>query len=122
MDKTKRLVNKRTVLYLVLLVIAFYGAGIYVRYRSLYDDDLVMELIKSDERVEYEHVQLGSVVPSPKFRTFGSGSTLYIRYFTAWKYLPDEVSIEDNYKKFGWVDMRHSVHVSVSLRGTVGFI
>lgn len=68
MGETKRFINKRTVLCLALLVIAFYAAGVYMRYRSLYDDDLMMELIKSDERVEFEHIQLESVVLGPKFR------------------------------------------------------
>ena len=130
MGETKRFINKRTVLCLALLVIAFYAAGVYMRYRSLYDDDLMMELIKSDERVEFEHIQLESVVLGPKFRNpflvsslrFGRDSTLYIRHFTAWMYSPDEVSEADNYKKLGWVDMRHRVHVSDSLQGSAGFI
>ena len=130
MGETKRFINKRTVLCLVLLAIVFYAAGVYMRYRSLYDDDLMMELIKSDEGVEFEHIQLESVVLGPKFRNpflvsslrFGRGSTLYIRHFTAWMYSPDEVSEADNYKKLGWVDMRHRVHVSDSLQGSAGFI
>ena len=106
-----------------LLVIAFYAADIYVRYRSLCDDDLMLELIMRDERVEYEHVRFYRVLPTPNFMTLsGSGSTLYIRYFTAWKYPPDEVSIADNFKKYGWVDMRRRVHVSDPLEGDVFFI
>jgi len=70
----------------------------------------VLELIKSEERVEFEYVQLGEVRMGTGFwgllgvSSPGSvrGSTLYIRYFTAWKYDPDEVSQEDNYKKYGW--------------------
>lgn len=101
-----------------------------MRYRSLYDDDLMMELIKSDEKVEFEYIQLESVVLSPQFKnpflvsspSLGRGSTLYIRYFTAWMYSPDEVRKADNYKKLGWVDMRHRVHVSISLQGSAGFI
>lgn len=123
MSKTRNVINKRTVLCLLLLGVALYSAWIYVRYRSLHDDDLMMELIKNDERVEFEHIQLSRVSPSPKFKNvFGSGSTLYIRYFTAWKYPPDEVSKTDNYKKHGWVDMRHCVHASITLKGTEGFI
>lgn len=122
MSKTRKLINKGTVLGLLLLVISCYSAGIYMRYRSLYDDDLMMELIKNDERVEYEHIQLERVVPSPKVRTFGSDSTMYIRYFTAWKYPPEEISKVDNYKKHGWVDMKHRVHVSDPLKGNLGFI
>jgi hypothetical protein len=123
MNKTRNAINKRTVLYLLLLVVALYSAWIYIRYRSLHDDDLMMELIKNHERVEFEHIQLSRVSPSPKLKNvFGSGSTLYIRYFTAWKYHPDEVSKADNYKKHGWVDMRHRVHVSIALKGTEGFI
>ena len=123
MSKTRRLIDKRTALCVSLLVIAFYAADIYVRYRSLCDDDLMMELIKRDERVEFEHVRFDRASPSPNFMTLSrSGSTLYIRYFTAWKYPPDEVSMADNYKKYGWVDMRRRVHVSVPLEGDVGFI
>ena len=123
MNKTRNTINKRTVLYLLLLVVALYSAWIYIRYRSLHDDDLMMELIKNDERVEFEHIQLSRVSPSPKFKNiFGSGSTLYIRYFTAWKYPPDEVRKADNYKKHGWVDMRQRVHVSITLKGNQGFI
>lgn len=123
MSKTRKLINKRSVICLVLLVIAFYATWICIRYRSIYNDDLMLELIKNDERVEFEYIQLESVVPSPKFKNFfGSGSTMYIRYFTAWKYSPDEISIADNYKKHGWVDMRHRVHVSDPLKGDVGFI
>lgn len=123
MSKTSRLINKRTALCVSLLVIAFYAADIYVRYRSLCDDDLMMELIMRDERVEFEHVRFDRASPSPNFMTLSrSGSTLYIRYFTAWKYPPDEVSMADNYKKYGWVDMRRRVHVSVPLEGDVGFI
>ena len=58
MSKTRRFINKRTALYVSLLMIVFYAADIYVRYRSLCDDDLMMELIMRDERVEYEHVRL----------------------------------------------------------------
>jgi len=130
MSKNRQFINKRTVLCLILLVIAFYAVGLYMRYRSLYDDDLMMELIKNDEIVEYEHIQLESVVLRPKFRGifggsrsgFGWGFDMYIRYFTVWKYPPDEVSKADNYKKHGWVDMRHRVHVSISLKGNQGFI
>ena len=130
MSKNRQFINKRMVLYLILLVIAFYAAWIYMRYKSLYDDDLMMDLIKNDDRVEYEHIQLESVVMSTKFwslfgrssPSFGRGSTLYIRYFTAWKYPPDEVSKENNYKKVGWVDMRHRIHVSIPLKGNQGFI
>jgi hypothetical protein len=83
----------------------------------------MMELINNDERVEFEHIQLSRVSPSPKFKKiFGSGSTLYIRYFTAWKYPLDEVSKAENYKKHGWVDMRHRVHVSIAFKGTEVFI
>ncbi|MFB0558112.1 MAG: hypothetical protein ACETVY_03235 [Candidatus Bathyarchaeia archaeon] len=130
MSITRQFIKKRTVLCLLLLVIAFYAAGIYLRYRSLYDDDLMIELIRNDERVEFEHVQLESVVMSTRFwglfgvssPGFGGGSTMYIRYFTAWKYSPDEVSEEDNYKKCGWVDMRHRVYMSDPLKGSWGFV
>lgn len=130
MSKTRKLINKRTVLCLTLLLIALYFVDVYLRYRSLYDDDLILELIKSEERVEFECVQLGEVKMSTGFwgllglssPSFGSGSTLYVRYFTAWKYNPDEVSPEDNYKQYGWVDMRHRVKVSDSLEGNVGFV
>lgn len=130
MSKTRKLINKRTVLCLTLLLIALYVADVYFRYRSLYDEDLMLELIKNEERVEFEHVQLGEVrmgtgfwgllgVSSPGF---GRGSTLYVRYFTAWKYDPDEVDQEENYKKYGWVDMRRRVKVSDSLEGDMGFV
>lgn len=123
MSKTIRFINKRTALCVSLLVIAFFAADIYVRYRSLCDDDLMMELIMRDERVEYEHVRFYRVLPTPNFMTLvGSGSTLYVRYFTAWKYPPDEVSMADNYKQYGWVDMRRCVHVSDPLEGDVFFI
>lgn len=123
MSKTRNAINKRTVLFLLLPVVALYVAGIYIRYRSLHNDDLMIELINNDERVEFEYIQFSRVSPSPKFKNiFGSGSTLYIRYFTAWKYPLDEVSKADNYKKHGWVDMRHRVHVSITLRGNQGFI
>ena len=123
MSKTIRFINKRTVLCVSLLVVALYAADVYVRYRSLCDDDLMMELIMRDERVEYEHVRFYRVLPTPNFMTLlKSGPTLYVRQFTAWKYPPDEVSIADNYKKYGWVDMRRRVHVGVSLEGGVGFI
>ena len=123
MSKTIRFINKRTALCVSLLVITFFAADIYVRYRSLCDDDLMLELIMRDERVEYEHVRFYRVLPTPNFMTLsGSGSTLYIRYFTAWKYPPDEVSIADNFKKYGWVDMRRRVHVSDPLEGDVFFI
>jgi hypothetical protein len=130
MSKTKKLINKRMLLCLTLLLITLYVAYVYLRYRSLYDDDLMLELIKSEERVEFEYVQLGEVKMSTVFwglfgvssPSFGRGSTLYIRYFTAWKYNPDEVNQEDNYKKYGWVDMRHRVKVSDSLEGNMGFI
>ena len=130
MSKTRKLINKRTLLCLTLLLIALYVADVYLRYRSLYDDGLVLELIKSEERVEFEYIQLGEVKMSTGFwglfgvssPSFGRGSTMYIRYFTAWKYNPDEVSQEDNYKKCGWVDMRHRLKVSDSLEGNVGFI
>jgi len=123
MSKTKRFINKRTALCVSLLVIAFYAADVYVRYRSLCDDDLMMELIMRDERVEYDHVRFYRVSPSPNFMTLlRSGSTLYIRYFTAWKYPPDEVNIADNYKQYGYVDMRRRVHVGDPLEGDVGFI
>ncbi|MDH5704265.1 MAG: hypothetical protein OEY99_08625 [Aigarchaeota archaeon] len=130
MSKTRKLINKRTVLCLTLLLIALYVADVYLQYRSLYDDDLMLELIKSEERVEFEYIQLEEVKMSTGFwgllgvssPSSGRGSTLYIRYFTAWKYNPDEVSPEDNYKKYGWVDMRHRVKVSDSLEGNVGFV
>ena len=99
-------------------------------YRSLHDDDLILELINGDENVEFEYIQLGGVVMSPSVRnllgahssSFGRGSTLFIRYFTAWKYPPDEVSKAENYKELGWVDMRHSVYVSIVLKGNEGLI
>ena len=130
MSKTGKLINKRTVLCLTLLLTALHVADTYLRYRSLYDDGLVLELIKSEGSVEFEYVQLGEVrmgtgfwgllgVSSP---SSGRGSTLYIRYFTAWKYDPNEVSPEYNYKQYGWVDMRRRVKVSDSLEGNVGFI
>ena len=130
MSKTRKLINKRTVLCLTLLLIALYVADVYLRYRSLYDDGLVLELIKSEDRVEFEYVQLGEVkmgtgfwgllgVSSP---SLGRGSTLCVRYFMAWKYDPDEVDQEENYKKYGWVDMRHRVKVSDSLEGDMGFV
>ena len=130
MSETRKSVNKRTVLCLTLLLIALYTADVYMRYRSLHDDGLVLELITSEERVEFEHVQLGEVrvgtgfwgllgVSSP---SSGRGSTLYVRYFTAWKYDPDEVGPEENYKQCGWVDMRRRVKVSDSLEGDMGFI
>lgn len=130
MSKTRKLINKRTVLCLTLLLITLYVVDVYVQYRSLHDDGLMLELIKSEERVELEYVQLGEVKMSTGFwglfgvssPSFGKGSTMYIRYFTAWKYNPDEVNQEDNYKKYGQVDMRHSVKVSDSLEGNVGFI
>jgi hypothetical protein len=130
MSKNRKLINKRTLLCLTLLLTALYVADVYLRYRSLYDDGLVLELIKSEERVEFEYVQLGEVKMSTELwgifgvssPSFGRGSTLYIRYFTAWKYNPDEVNQEDNYKKYGQVDMRHRVKVSDSLEGNVGFI
>jgi hypothetical protein len=123
MGKTRRLINKRTVLRVLLLVVALYVADVYVRYRSLCDDDLVMELIMRDERVEYEHVRLDRASQSPGFTiVFGSGSTLYVRYFTAWEHPPDEVSAADNYKQHGWVDMRRRVYVSDPLKGDMGFI
>ena len=82
----------------------------------------MMELI-NDERVEFEHIQLSRISPSPKFKNiFGSGSTLYIRYFTDWKYPLDDVRKAENYKKHGWVDIEHRVHVSIALKGTEGFI
>ena len=130
MSKTRKLINKRTLLCLTLLLIALYVADVYLRYRSLHDDDLMLELIKSEERVEFEYIQLGEVKMSTGFwglfgvssPSFGRGSTMYIRYFTAWKCNPDDVNQEDNYKKYGWVDMRHRVKVSDSLEGNVGFI
>ncbi len=130
MNETRKLVNKRTVLCLTLLLIALYIADFYLRYRSLHDDGLVLELIRSEERVEFEHVQLGEVKMGTGFwgllglssPGFEGGSTLYVRYFTAWKYDPDEVSPEDNYKQYGWVDMRRRVKVSDSLEGDVGFV
>ena len=123
MSKTIQFINKRTALCVSLLVFALYAADIYVRFKSLYDNDLMMELIVTDERVEYKHIQLDRVSPSPKLKTlYGSGSTLYIRYFTAWKYPLDEVSTADNYKKYGWVDMRRRVHVGVPLEGDMGYI
>lgn len=122
-SKTRKLSNKRTVLCLTLLLIALYVTDIYLRYRSLYDDNLMLELIKNEERVEFERIQLGKVRMSTGFwgplgvssQSFERGSTLYIRYLTAWKYDPDEVSQEDNYKKYGWVDMRHRMKVNDSL-------
>jgi len=123
MSKTIRFINKRTVLCVSLLVVALYAADVYVRYRSLCNDDLMMELIMRDERVEYEHVRFYRVLPTPNFMTLlGSGSTLYVRYFTAWEHPPDEVSMADNYKQYGWVDMRRRVYVSDPLKGDVGFI
>ena len=123
MSKTIRFINKSTALCVSLLVVALYAADVYMRYRSLCDDDLVMELIMRDERVEYEHVRLDRASPSPGFTiVFGSSSTLYVRYFTAWEHPPDEVSVADNYKQHGWVDMRRRVHVSDPLKGDVGFI
>ena len=57
MSKNRKLINKRTLLCLTLLLTALYVADVYLRYRSLYDDGLVLELIKSEERVEFEYVQ-----------------------------------------------------------------
>ena len=130
MSKTRKLINKRMVLCLTLFLIALYVADVYIRYRFLNDDGLVLELIKGEERVEFEYVQLGEVKMSTGFWGLigvsspgsGMGSTLYVRYFTAWKYDPDEVSQEENYKKYGWVDMRHHVKVSDSLGEDVGYI
>ena len=130
MSKNRKLINKRTLLCLTLLLTALYVADVYLRYRSLYDDGLVLELIKSEERGEFEYVQLGEVKMSTELwglfgvsvPSFGRGLTMYVRYFTAWKYNPDEVNQEDNYKKYGQVDMRHRVKVSDSLEGNVGFI
>ena len=45
MSKTMRFINKRTALCVSLLVVALYAADVYVRYRSLCDDDLMLELI-----------------------------------------------------------------------------
>jgi hypothetical protein len=130
MSKTKKLINKRMVLCLTLLLIALYVADVYIRYRFLNDDGLVLELIKSYEGVEFEYVQLGEVKMGARFwgllgvssPSLGRGSTLYVRYFTAWKYDPNEIDQEENYKKIGWVDMRHRVKVSDSLEGDVGYI
>ena len=129
-SKTRRFINRKTVLCLILLVILIFAGGIYVCYRSLHNVDLILELINGDENVEFEYIQLGGVVLSPSVRnlfvasssSFGRGSTLFIRYFTAWKYPPDEVSKADNYKKLGWVDMRHRVNVSIVLKGNEGLI
>ena len=129
-SKNKKYINRKTVSSLILLVIIIFTGGIYIRYRFLHNDVLILKLINSDENVEFEYIQLGGVVMSPSVRnlfgayssSFGGGSTLYIRYFTAWKYPPDEVSRADNYKQLGWVDMRHWVYVSIVLNGSVGLI
>jgi hypothetical protein len=129
-SKTRKLINKRTVLCLTLLLTALYVADVYLRYRSLFDDGLMLELIKGEERVEFEYVQLGEVkmnnwflgllgVSSP---SSGRGLTMYVRYFTVWKYYLDEVNLEYKYKQSGCVDMRHHVKGSDSLEGNVGFI
>jgi hypothetical protein len=92
-----------------------YSGWIYICYRSLHDDGLILELINGDDMVEFDYVQLGGVLLSLTVRnlfgafssSFGGGSTLYLRYFMAWRYPPDEVSRANNYKQLGWVDMRH---------------
>lgn len=65
----------------------------------------MLKLIKSEERVEFEYIQLGEVKISTGFwsflgvssQSYRKGSTMYIRYFTARKYNLDEVSQDDNY-------------------------
>ena len=121
---------KNIFIFFILLITTFNIFQVYVKRHALYDDELMINVIQNDERVDYEYIVLEDnvvfytlwkqILDESEYR--GYKWTWFVRGFTAWQYPLDEVEPNENYKIICWVDMNQKVIIVARLHGSRGLV
>ena len=110
-------IGKGAVYLLIIGILLGWGTVVYYRYRWLRNDEAVMDCIAESDQVSYSLVELEDVEFFTKAKDGllegeeMTGPTLFLRWFTAYKYPRGQVAPESNYCFDGYVDMNRRVHI-----------